>query len=51
MNELDESEKLFKDFINRYRNSDLIPQAEEKLKEISAEKLKQPRETLGSTNQ
>ena len=51
MNELDESEKLFKDFIDKYRKSDLIQQAEEKLMEISAEKHKQPKEALGSTNQ
>jgi TolA-binding protein len=51
MEEFEESEKSFKDFIAKYTGSIFVPQAEEKLKEISSIKNKQPKEALGSTDQ
>ena len=51
LNELDEAEIQFKDFIRNHSESDLIPQAEEKLKEIATEKRRLSKEASGSNNQ
>jgi outer membrane protein assembly factor BamD len=51
MEEFNESEKLFKDFIAKYNGSIFVPQAEEKIKEISTIKNKQPKEASGSIDQ
>jgi outer membrane protein assembly factor BamD len=48
LNEFDEAEMQFKDFIRRHPKSDLIPKAEEKLKEIETDKGKMSKEASGS---